>query len=142
MLLQGIGLDEIRAINFALYDSTQLIFNNCKKSEITIAIAWPVVAKHKTRNEIILYGGGIHFSKESLKKDNWVIYGCLVDHNENGSWKVIEKSNYFASISQEHGVLKVTGEKFNEIDVGDLVYILPVHFCLAMDLLKKSISFI
>ena len=135
------GFDEIRPGNFVLYDLFQLSINSCKEEDISIVIACPIVAKHKDRNEITIYGGGVHFSKDFLKYEDTAdpFYGYLVQKKDDGSWGKIRKDDYLKSISQEHGILKVSSETFKKFDIGDLAYVIPIHSCMAMDLLKNSI---
>ncbi|MCU0378433.1 MAG: alanine racemase [Bacteroidales bacterium] len=127
--------NEIRPGNFVFYDLTQALVSSCEKREIAVAVACPVVARHADRNEIILYGGGIHFSKESLDQgDGRKIFGELVWVNDEG-WGEPEKECYVTKLSQEHGILRVTDEVFRRIAVGDVVAILPVHSCMTANLL-------
>jgi D-serine deaminase-like pyridoxal phosphate-dependent protein len=137
------GFHEIRPGNFALYDLTQLEQKNCNEDNIALAIACPIVAKHQNRNEIVIYGGGVHFSKDSIKyADGTAFYGYVVEKNSDGTWKQINTKNYLKSISQEHGVLKLEPASFNSLKVGEIVYILPIHSCMTMDLLKNHIKII
>ena len=57
------GIDEIRPGNFAFYDMMQFVLGSCEENEIAVAMACPIVAKHADRNEIVIYGGGIHFKR-------------------------------------------------------------------------------
>ncbi|OLS20228.1 MAG: D-threo-3-hydroxyaspartate dehydratase [Candidatus Heimdallarchaeota archaeon LC_3] len=102
------GFDEIRPGNFVLYDLTQFTINSCEEKDISIAIACPIVAKHKDRMEIIIYGGGVHFSKDYLKVDDSSesFYGYLVEKNADGTWGEINKTNYLKSINQEHRIFQ------------------------------------
>ena len=40
------------------------------------------------------------------------------------------------SISQEHGIIKVSPEYYDSLEVGNLIGILPVHSCMTADLMK------
>jgi len=94
-----------------------------------------VVAKHRDRNEIILYGGGVHFSKDVLDLGNGKrSYGELVLLQENG-WGGPVPGCYMSKLSQEHGTLKVTDEMLDRVAVGDVLLILPVHSCMTADLM-------
>ncbi|MDZ7614897.1 MAG: alanine racemase [Flavobacteriaceae bacterium] len=63
------GLDEMRPGNFVFYDLTQEKIGSNQIDEIAVAMACPVVAKHRERNELVIYGGAVHFSKEGLKTE-------------------------------------------------------------------------
>lgn len=129
------NIDEIRPGNFVFYDLMQAAITSCSKQDIAIAVACPVVAKHNDRNEIILYGGAIHFAKDSIVTDGGItIYGELVQVSGD-SWSEPLEGCYLSKLSQEHGTLKVTDEVFRNINVGDMVAILPVHSCMTANLL-------
>lgn len=134
------GIDEIRPGNFVFYDLMQMKIGSCKYEHIAIALACPVVAKHASRKEIVLYGGAIHLSKEYLLRQNKAKnYGEVVLLNENG-WKKPLRSTYIKDVSQEHGILKTTSREFGKIKIGDVVGILPVHSCLTANLMKTYLT--
>ena len=64
------GIDEIRPGNFVFYDLTQNRVGSNSIEQIAVAMACPVVAIHKDRREIIVYGGGVHFSKDRLENED------------------------------------------------------------------------
>lgn len=129
------NIDEIRPGNFVFYDLMQVAITSCSEHDIAVAVACPVVAKHSDRNEIIIYGGAIHFAKDSLiTDDGTTIYGELVQVSGD-SWGEPPEGCYISKLSQEHGTLKVTAEIFKQINVGDIVAILPVHSCMTANLL-------
>ncbi|RMF25997.1 MAG: hypothetical protein D6765_09585 [Bacteroidetes bacterium] len=108
----------------------------CSFEDIAVALACPVVARHPERLEIILYGGGVHLSKDRLEHPDFgTIYGLPVLLNETG-WSDPLPGCYLRSLSQEHGVLRCTPEAFEQWQIGDLVGILPVHSCMCADLMK------
>jgi D-serine deaminase-like pyridoxal phosphate-dependent protein len=84
----------------------------------------PVVAKYPARNELLIHGGAIHFSKEM-----WQIMGkeaCFGVIDTEG----LESAAYVKSISQEHGIVRCSNEFFATVNVGDLLPIFPIHSCL------------
>ncbi len=125
-------IDEIRPGNFVFYDLMQSNLDVCLEEDIAVAMACPVVAKHKDRNQIVIYGGGVHFSKESLKINDQIFFGKLV-LLENNMWTILPRSYYLTSLSQEHGIIQLDKMMINKITVGGLVGILPVHSCLTAD---------
>ncbi|KQC06448.1 MAG: hypothetical protein APR54_01680 [Candidatus Cloacimonas sp. SDB] len=127
------GVDEIRPGNFVFFDLMQEQLKVCKMEEIAVALACPVIAKNAERLEIALYGGAIHLSKEFiLDKHNNRIFGKVVLFNEKGWSKPVPDATLF-SISQEHGIVKTKRKFFDQIKIGDIVGILPVHSCLTAD---------
>jgi len=134
------GVDEIRPGNLVFYDLKQCRIGSCSQEDIAIAVACPVVAKHEERNEIILYGGAVHLSKDSLPRDDGTAhYGLITVFGEKGWGPTIEGA-YVSSLSQEHGVVKADGKLLERVGVGDVLLVLPVHSCLTANLLKRYLT--
>lgn len=130
------GIDEIRPGNFVFYDIMQSIIGSCREEQIAVALACPVVAKHPERQTIIVYGGGVHLSKDSMiLHDGTEIFGKIALPKGSAWGKTLENC-YVSSLSQEHGMVKVSNEVFNMVNEGDIVYILPVHSCMTADLMQ------
>ncbi|MEJ8800561.1 alanine racemase [Pontibacter sp. H249] len=130
------GVDEIRPGNFVFYDLTQEHIGSCNFEDIAVCMACPVVAKHPDRHEIILYGGSVHFSKDSLAlEDGSIIYGRVVALEQEG-WSEPLDGIELASLSHEHGIVRATPEMFEKYKIGDIMGVLPVHSCLTADLMK------
>lgn len=139
-LIENFGeVDEIRPGNFIFYDLSQVWFGSCQEEDVAVALACPVISKHAARNQIVIYGGAIHLSKESLPAISLTnhqvpIYGgiCLM---EDGGWSGMFKNSAIINLSQEHGVIDAEEQLFESVNVGDLVVILPVHSCLTANLM-------
>jgi D-serine deaminase-like pyridoxal phosphate-dependent protein len=102
-----------------------------------VVLACPVVSIHKERGEMIIYGGSVHLSKDSLKwQDKGVIYGLLAEKKTEGWGEPIENA-YVYSLSQEHGKIKTNESEFLKYKVGQIVYIYPV---LCLDLVVLILS--
>lgn len=135
-------VDEIRPGNFVFYDIMQLNLGSCREEDIAAAVVCPVVAKHPHRNELILYGGAVHLSKDYISDErDQKVYGYVCELQEN-NWEPINTENYLASLSQEHGIIKAAPDFFQRIQIGDLVAVLPAHSCLAMNLMKDDLMII
>jgi D-serine deaminase-like pyridoxal phosphate-dependent protein len=135
-------VDEIRPGNFVFYDIMQSNIGSCREEDIAAAVVCPVVAKHPQRNELILYGGAVHFSKDYISDErDQKVYGYVCELQEN-NWGPINTENYLASLSQEHGIIKASPDFFQRIQIGDLVAVLPAHSCLAMNLMKDDLMII
>jgi D-serine deaminase-like pyridoxal phosphate-dependent protein len=130
------GADEVRPGNFVFYDAQQLTAGVCIFEEIAAAVACPVVAKHASRHEIILYGGAIHLSKDFQMIGGEKSYGlaCLV---EGDRWGKPIPGAIVKGLSQEHGVVSIPNETFDKINIGDLLFIIPAHSCLTVQVLRK-----
>ena len=122
-------IDELRPGNFTFYDLMQLEIGSCTQDKIAVAMACPVVAKHPDRNELIIYGGCVHFSKE--KKEH---YGCVVYEAGDGWGSIYEGT--LVKLSQEHGTISAPKEWIEKTNIGDIIKILPIHSCLTMDLMR------
>ncbi len=134
-------VDELRPGNFVFYDWMQHAFGVCREEEIAVAVACPVVAKYPARNEVVLYGGAVHLSKEFLRRaDGTLEYGRIAPLAAEG-WGPALPGVHLRSLSQEHGIVAATPAAYAEhlapLALGDLVAVLPVHSCLTADLLKE-----
>ena len=133
------GIDIIRPGNFVFYDLMQVDLGACSYDEVAVAMACPVVYKNWERNEITLYGGGVHFAKDALQEGGVTSFGRMVEFTNDG-WSAPIKGCFLKSISQEHGILHVTDEIFEKLSVGDIVGILPVHSCMTADVMGEYLT--
>ena len=130
------GLDELRPGNFVFYDVMQVQIGDCTYNDIAVAMACPIVAIHKDQNEMIIYGGGIHFSKDRIEENGTVVFGIVAQTN-GISWKDHIPNMYVKSLSQEHGVVSVPITEIDNYSIGDIIYVLPIHSCMTADLMKR-----
>jgi D-serine deaminase-like pyridoxal phosphate-dependent protein len=126
-------VDEIRPGNFIFFDCTQLRIGSCNEEDIAVAVACPVVARHPERHEIVVYGGAIHLSKDFFEENGSRAYGCVALPQGNG-WGPLLEGAYVASLSQEHGIIRMPIDVLAKVQVGDVLYVLPAHSCLTVDL--------
>lgn len=134
------GADEIRPGNFVFYDLTQHQIGSCKIDDIAVRLYCPVISKQSYQNEIVIYGGAIHLSKDWIANiDGKPLYGRIVIRKNNEPI-LLKPSEYLCRLSQEHGVIKVSPETFNFIEVGDIVEIIPVHSCLTAHAMGHYLS--
>ena len=133
-------VDEIRPGNYVFYDYTQNSIGSCTPDRIAVAMACPVVAVHKERNEIVIYGGSVHFASDSIiNKDGITVYGAVV-RSEGYSWGEIIEGAYLVKLSQEHGIVRVPDSIINNYKPGDIIKILPVHSCTTANLMKEYLT--
>ncbi len=134
------GIDEIRPGNFIFYDIMQAQIGACTAEKIAVAVACPIVAKYPERNCIAIYGGAVHLSKEALMRDDGVVsYGRIALPTPDG-WYHLPDENFIYSLSQEHGLIKASNSLLKQVEVGDLLLVLPVHSCLTANLLKSYVT--
>lgn len=135
------GIDEIRPGNFVFYDLMQYVLGTCDENQIAVAMACPVIARNIDRKELVIQGGGVHFSKEYLEADDegTKLYGSIVRITDHG-WSEILGGGFLASLSQEHGIIRCSDELFDEFIVGDLIGIVPVHSCMTANLMRSYLS--
>jgi D-serine deaminase-like pyridoxal phosphate-dependent protein len=126
-------IDEMGPGNFVFYDLMQVNLGSCKREDIAVALAVPVVDIQKSRKEILVHGGGVHLAKDVLMEpDGTKNFGEVVYLNENG-WSFPSERSYLKSISQEHGLIHASDELLEKVKVGDLLGILPIHSCMTAD---------
>lgn len=130
------GVDEIRPGNFVFYDLTQKLIGSNSISQIAVALACPIVAIHKNRSEIVVYGGGVHLSKERLEDKDGIIYGRVAEKKDKG-WGDVIPGMYVKALSQEHGVIVVPKERIENFKVGEYLLVLPVHSCMTANLIEE-----
>ncbi len=126
------AVDEIRAGNYIFYDWMQHKIGSCRIEDIAVCLACPVVAIHEDRNEVVVFGGAVHLSKDSVLENELPTFGKAVSLN-NHHWNA-EVIGNVRKISQEHGVITMNENQLAHVKVGDLIGILPVHSCLTADL--------
>ncbi|HRX10637.1 MAG TPA: alanine racemase [Draconibacterium sp.] len=133
-------VDEIRPGNFVFYDLMQQNLGVCSFDDIAVKMVCPVVAKHLLRNEVVIHGGAVHFSREEIINiDGKSMFGRVII-NKNGKKIMLDPMNYLSKLSQEHGIIKVAQKQFKNFEVGDLVEIIPVHSCLTADLMGHYLT--
>ncbi len=132
-------INEISPGNFVFYDAMQVNIGSCTYDDIAVVMACPVVGKNVERNELLIHGGAVHFSKEVLTDaDGTTHFGKLAMPSSNGNgWHGMISGCYLKSISQEHGLVHASVEFMSETEIGDIVYIYPAHSCLSADLMKS-----
>jgi D-serine deaminase-like pyridoxal phosphate-dependent protein len=134
------GVDEVRPGNFVYNDLMQIKLGTCTYNDVAVLVACPVVSINKNKKQLVIYGGAIHFSKEHILNENGeIIYG-IVSKINNG---IIEptKDCYLTSLTQEHGIVSCNSLFINSINIGDIIYVIPVHSCLTNNQLLNSIFY-
>lgn len=127
------GIDEIRPGNFVFYDLMQYSIGSCEFSDIALAMICPVIDVRPARGNVVIHGGAVHFSKDSIKKGTGPVYGLLAEYKDN-SWGKGTEELYITSLSQEHGIIHCPGSKLlNDAKCGQQIAVIPVHSCLTAD---------
>ena len=133
-------VDEIRPGNYVFYDVMQWEIGACRESDIAVALACPIVAKHPARQQLVIYGGAVHLSKESLTTaDGCSSYGRIAQLRADG-WVRAHPSAHVVSLSQEHGIVDADTALLADVQVGDLLAVLPVHSCLTANLSGRYLT--
>ncbi len=131
------GVDELRAGNFVFYDLMQVGTGSCVPDDIAVAVVCPVVGVYPERGRVLLYGGAVHLSAESMEgEDGRVVFGQASRTWPGGAMPFAP----VVSLCQEHGVLEADPRWAAGLKLGDLVCVLPVHSCLACDLYDEYVT--
>lgn len=129
------GISEWRPGNFVFYDLKQASIGSCETSDIAVAMACPVIAKHPDR--LIIHGGAAHFARDFLPgEDGQTVFGQAVETRDRGWGEPIEGLQLTA-LSQEHGTMTGPAVALERFDVGDFVHLLPVHSCMTAIAMKR-----
>ncbi len=133
------GIDEITPGNFVFYDLIQNALGACQMEEIAVAMACPVVGKYPEERRLVIHGGAVHFSKETMNMKGKPVFGLMVKGIQNG-WEPSVHHQYISSVSQEHGILEECGDWMKEVKIGDILHFLPVHSCLTANLMREYVT--
>ena len=134
------GVDEMRPGNFVFYDLMQYKLGVCKLTDIAVRMVCPVVAVHSSRNEVVIYGGAIHFAKDSIINiDGKPLFGRIIV-SDNDKKILLDEKNYLHGLSQEHGILKIAPYDLYYFKPGKLIDIIPVHSCMTANLMKEYMT--
>ncbi len=77
-------VDEIRPGNFVFYDAMQMQLGACREEDIALAVACPVVAIHPERQQLVIYGGAVHLSKDYLEMPTGENFGLVAPLQGDG----------------------------------------------------------
>lgn len=134
------GTDEIRPGNFIFYDYMQVQNGVCSAADVAVALACPVIARHPERQELLIYGGAIHLSKEQLSLPDGRPHFGAVAIPSNKGWSEPVPSAFVTRLSQEHGIVTAAPEFIQQIQIGDVLLVLPVHSCLTANLRQTYLT--
>lgn len=144
-----LGIDEARPGNFAYYDLQQVGTGACKPGNVAVAVACPVVGIYPERSEAVIYGGAVHLSKQSQPAMAEYLPGGPADTNfgtvfrmEGEHWDGFIPGAWVRGLTQEHGMVHMQADDLSQVRVGDLLFICPVHSCLAAHALREDTHFI
>lgn len=137
------GIEEISPGNFVFYDLMQFYIGSCSMDDIAYCVACPVAEYNQMRKKMIIHGGAVHFSKDSIHADGNSSYGLV---SRFSSVPELDEADrvHLRSLSQEHGMIQFP-ETFKKTDfssAGEMVLVYPVHSCLSANLFNsyKTIS--
>lgn len=133
------GVSELRPGNFAFYDLMQVQIGACRSDDVAVAVACPVIAIYPERGQVVVHGGAVHLSKERLEVDGEVIFGYATLLRDGGFGPALTDAPV-VSISQEHGVLQMPNRYLEQLQLGDLLLVLPVHSCLTANLFGSYLT--
>ena len=134
-------IDEIRPGNFVFYDAMQLRLGVCSQQDVAVGLACPVVALYPERQEVVIYGGAVHLSKDHFFEADHPVYGYVALTNGAG-WGECLPGAYVARVSQEHGVVHLPERYFPHINLGDLLVVIPAHSCLVVSALGEYLTLV
>ncbi|QZE13282.1 alanine racemase [Halosquirtibacter laminarini] len=120
------NITEIQPSTFIFNDALTWKLGACKLEDIALKIHTSVIAKNKSRNEIILQANEHHITRNSyINIDGKELYG-RVFREDKGKKTLLGELNYIHKISLTHATIKVTPSEFFKIQRGDIIEIIPV----------------
>jgi D-serine deaminase-like pyridoxal phosphate-dependent protein len=134
------GVDEVRPGNFLFLDMQQHALRSCSDADLALVVACPVVGVYPERSELVVQGGAIHLSRDVAPGPAGVPgHGQLVTMGPDG-WKLLPASDaHVRGLSQEHGMIRCAPGVLDTVRVGDLVFVVPAHACLAANLVGRFV---
>jgi len=126
-------LDALSPGNFVFYDYMQTQIGACGFQDVAVAIACPVIAVYPERDQAVIYGGAVHFSKDHWATEQGKSFGQLLEW-DGKNWGEPVEGCYLKEISQEHGKVQLTAEMAKKVRVGDVLCFQPIHACLTANL--------
>jgi D-serine deaminase-like pyridoxal phosphate-dependent protein len=136
------GCTEVRPGNFVYYDLQQLRIGSCGLDQIAAAVACPIVSVQPRRNELVVHGGAVHFSRDVVAApDLGTIFGRALSDAGDG-WSAFADGVALVRLSQEHGVLTGPPGWIAGRRIGDVLRIVPAHSCLAASALRPHFAIV
>ena len=134
------GADEVRPGNFVFFDMQQHALGSCTSADLALVVACPVVGVYPSRGELVVQGGAIHLSRDVAPGPaSGPSHGQLAVMGRGG-WELLPGTDaHVRGLSQEHGMIRCTREVLARVGVGDLVFIVPAHVCLAANLIGEFV---
>jgi D-serine deaminase-like pyridoxal phosphate-dependent protein len=136
-------VNEIRPGNFVFYDAMQMAKGVCTAQEIAAVVSCPIVAKYPERGEVVIYGGAVHLSKDSINMEGLTVFGLATSvdfgykSHPDRPWIYVIQGGYVTRLTQEHGVVTLPELAFSQVKISDLLYVIPAHICLTVSALGK-----
>ncbi len=113
--------------------SFQTVLDLLKSSKKLIFLGF---LTHAGRNEIVIHGGGVHLSKESITDKSGENYYGVAVALDNYTWSVKDVIGKVTKLSQKHGIIK-RKDDINKIGIEDMIAVIPIHSCLTTNLMKE-----
>lgn len=132
------GADEIRPGNFVFYDLMQVLYGSCSSDNVAVAVHCPVVAVYPDEMKIVLHGGAVHLSKDSIEINGKRIFGQVGIVDEMGLPHYLPDC-YITALSQEHALIQTPPQHLPLFSEGQTVAVMPVHSCLTASCMKEGI---
>lgn len=132
---------ELSPGNLVFYDLMQIEIGSCSYDDLGLLVRVPVAQEKPDKDECIIHGGAVHFSKDLLSMDGKDTFGQPVIVAKNGMVKKVDRT-YVSALSQEHGTVKGLRalKKAYKTDSIREIWICPVHSCLTANLFKNYTS--
>lgn len=126
------GANEISPGNLVFYDWMQTQIGSCSIDDVSLLVKAPIAQIKEQSNMLIMHCGAVHLSKDHITVAGDLHYGKPVCF-ENGTIKPVEGA-FVESLSQEHGIVRMSDHLKEVIDGKNHLWICPVHSCLTANL--------
>jgi len=128
------GANEISPGNLVFYDWMQTQIGSCSLDDVSLLVKAPIGQIKDESNMLIMHCGAVHLSKDHITVDGNVHYGKPV-YYDDGVIKPVEGA-FVESLSQEHGIVRMSDHLRKVINGKNHLLICPVHSCLTANLFE------
>lgn len=124
------GLTEIRPGTYVFNDRTQVAAGACGWDDCAATIMTTVVSTPRA-DRAVIDGGSKTFTSDSVRP-----------FGEKGFGRVLEMPGIrFLKMSEEHGVLDLSGHEGPPLRIGQRLRLVPNHVCVAVNMHEKAHGF-
>ena len=119
----------------SFFDMQQYALGSCTSADLALVVVCPVVCVYPGRGEIVVRVARSICRATRAWTGRWAEPWPAGRDEPGGMDLLPAAAGHVRGLSQEHGMIRCTSEVLNRVRVGDLVFVVPAHACLAANLI-------